>query len=86
MGADFIVIPARESDLKYVDHLQKKNAEELSFYPAQVFERELPNNRVHVAWLNNEPCGYIYHGAFGAKLKIHQACITDCGPAPCRSC
>ena len=55
--------------------MQRKNAEVLSFCPTQVFERELANERIHIAWFNNEPCGYIYHGAFGQKLKIHQACI-----------
>jgi hypothetical protein len=62
-------------DLAYIDHLQRKNAEELSFYPKAVFEREVPAGRVVLAELNGDPCGYIYHGAFGVALKIHQACI-----------
>ena len=69
------VKPASVSDLTYIDSLQKKNAEELAFYPKAVFEREVENHRILLARVNNEPAGYIYHGAFGETLKIHQACI-----------
>ena len=67
--------PALMSDLTYIDSLQKKNAEELAFYPSQVFEREVENFRVLLARVNGDPAGYIYHGSFGDTLKIHQACI-----------
>ena len=69
------VSPAVLSDLIYIDSLQKKNAEQLSFYPKIVFEREIENKRILLARLNAEPAGYIYHGAFGISVKIHQACI-----------
>ena len=69
------VRPAVQSDLIYVDHLQKANAEELAFFPKQVFEREIERHRILLALVNNEPAGYIYHGAFGPIVKIHQACI-----------
>lgn len=69
------VRPATIGDLSYIDHLQRKNANELSFYPKAVFEREIPIGRVVLAEFNAEPCGYLYHGAFGMALKIHQACI-----------
>jgi len=72
---NIVVSPADASDLTYIDSLQKKNAEELAFYPKQVFEREVENYRILLARVNNEPAGYIYHGAFGNTLKIHQACI-----------
>jgi len=72
---DITVDPATASDLTYIDHLQKKNAEELAFYPSQVFEREVDNFRVLLARVNNEPAGYIYHGALTEQVKIHQACI-----------
>jgi hypothetical protein len=64
-------------DLAFVDHLQKRNAEELAFYPKQVFEREISNERILLALVNNEPAGYLYHGAqrTSAFTKIHQACI-----------
>ena len=65
------------SDLTYVDHLQKKNAEELAFYPKAVFEREVENQRILLALVNNQHAGYLYHGAMGLDKvnKIHQACI-----------
>lgn len=72
---DISVQPAVESDLKYIDHLQRKNAEELAFYPKQVFEREILNFRILLARVNNTPAGYIYHGALNNQVRIHQACI-----------
>jgi hypothetical protein len=72
---NFMVRNAVTQDIKYIDFLQRKNAEELAFYPICVFEREIPANRVLLAEYNNEPCGYLYYGAFNTDLKIHQACI-----------
>lgn len=72
---DIEVDPATLADLTYIDHLQKKNAEDLAFYPKQVFEREVENYRVLLARVNGEPAGYIYHGALSPIVKIHQACI-----------
>ena len=68
---------AGKEDLKFIDHLQKKNAEELSFYPKVVFERELENKRILLALVNNAHAGYLYYGsiAFDKTVKIHQACI-----------
>jgi len=72
---DFIARPAVESDLSYIDHLQRKNAEELAFYPKIVFEREIENQRIVLAEFNGEPCGYLYHGSFNKICRVHQACI-----------
>lgn len=72
---DISVMPAVESDLVFIDHLQKKNAEELAFFPKQVFEREILNFRILLARVNGDPAGYIYHGSIGPIVKIHQACI-----------
>lgn len=66
---------AQPSDLLFIDSLQKANAEELSFYPSVVFEREIAAQRVLLARVNGEPAGYVYHGAYQPILKIHQACI-----------
>ena len=68
---------AGKEDLKYIDHLQKKNAEELAFYPAVVFEREIDNERILLALVNKQHAGYLYHGSMSLDrpLKIHQACI-----------
>lgn len=72
---DFVVRPAITADLSYIDFLQRKNAEELAFYPKIVFEREIESHRIMLAEYNGEPCGYLYHGAFGELCRIHQACI-----------
>lgn len=72
---DITVQPAGLSDLVFIDYLQKKNAEELAFFPKQVFEREVENFRILLARVNGEPAGYIYHGSIGPIVKIHQACI-----------
>ena len=68
---------ASKNDLVYIDHLQKKNAEDLSFYPKVVFEREVENERILLALVNNQHAGYLYHGSIrnNKPLKIHQACI-----------
>ena len=72
---DFIIVKSHPSLIEYVDSLQKKNAEALSFYPKQVFERESEVGRVFLGILNGEPCGYIYVGAAGKDVKCHQVCI-----------
>lgn len=72
---DFIIVKEHPDMLLYIDNLQKKNAEALSFYPKQVFERELNNGRLYLGLLNGEPCGYIYVGAAGGDVKCHQVCI-----------
>ena len=69
------VTVADAAHLPFIDHLQRKNAEELSFYPMAVFEREIGTGRILLAKVNNEPAGYIYHGAYQPVTKIHQACI-----------
>jgi hypothetical protein len=71
----FCVVVDHPSILQYVDGLQRKNAEALSFYPKQVFEREQKSGRIFLGLLNGEPCGYIYVGAGGADVKCHQVCI-----------
>jgi len=71
-----VVRLATKDDLTYIDYLQKKNAEDLSFYPSAAFERELQNQRIILALVNDEPAGYLYHGSVESrKIKIHQACI-----------
>lgn len=72
---DFVIIKEHPDMLLYVDSLQRKNAEALSFYPKQVFEREQKNGRLYLGMLNGEPCGYIYVGAAGGDVKCHQVCI-----------
>jgi GNAT superfamily N-acetyltransferase len=72
---DFVIVKEHKDMLLYIDSLQKKNAEYLSFYPKQAFEREQKNGRLFLGLLNGEPCGYIYVGAGGGDVKCHQVCI-----------
>ena len=72
---DFIIVKEHPGLIDYIDGLQRKNAEALSFYPRQVFEREATNGRLYLGILNGEPCGYIYVGAAGGDVKCHQVCI-----------
>jgi hypothetical protein len=72
---DFVVVKDHPQMLIYIDMLQKKNAEALSFYPKQVFEREKENGRLFLGLLNGEPSGYLYVGASGGDVKCHQVCI-----------
>jgi hypothetical protein len=65
---DFVVVKTHPNMLLYIDMLQKKNAEALSFYPKQVFEREAENGRLFLGLLNGEPCGYLYVGAAGKDV------------------
>ncbi len=73
--SDFIVVQSHPDLIAFVDGLQKKNAEALSFYPKQVFEREAGKGRLFLGLLNGEPCGYLYVGASGKDVKCHQVCI-----------
>jgi hypothetical protein len=73
--SDFVVVKDHPQMLIYIDMLQKKNAEALSFYPKQVFEREKENGRLFLGLLNGEPAGYLYVGASGGDVKCHQVCI-----------
>lgn len=68
--------PAIPADLAYVDYLQHRNSEDLSFYPLSVLEREMVHHRVLLAEVNGQPAGYLYHGSLSSPtLRIHQACI-----------
>ena len=72
---DFVIVRTHPSLLTFVDYLQKKNAESLSFYPRITFEREAEKGRLFLGLLNGQPCGYIYVGANAMNVKCHQVCI-----------
>ena len=75
MSEEFAVVTDNPDLIEFVDGLQRKNAECLSFYPRQVFEREQRAGRLFLGLLNGQPCGYIYAGAQGRDVKLHQVCI-----------
>jgi GNAT superfamily N-acetyltransferase len=76
MTDTFTVVKTHPLMISYIDKLQRENAEALSFYPTQVFEREIEKERLFLGLLNGQPCGYIYTGA-GADgiMRCHQVCI-----------
>jgi hypothetical protein len=71
----FEIITCGDNALAFVDHLQRKNADALSFYPMSAFQREIQKGRIYIGVLNGQPCGYIYRGAFGDGCPVHQVCI-----------
>jgi GNAT superfamily N-acetyltransferase len=72
----FAVVTSHPDLVKYVDHLQRKNAEALSFYPITVFEREQSMGRIFLGLLNGQPAGYIYVGSGRDRVvRCHQVCI-----------
>lgn len=75
VSGNFAIVKVHPHLIAYVDALQKKNAEALSFYPKCVFERESEKGRIFLGLLNGEPCGYLYVGAKGVDVKCHQVCI-----------
>ena len=74
-GLDFQIVKVHPHLITFVDSLQRKNAEALSFYPRCVFEREAENGRILLGILNGEPCGYLYVGALRPDVRCHQVCI-----------
>jgi GNAT superfamily N-acetyltransferase len=75
MTDSFAVVTDHPSLITFIDGLQRKNAEALSFYPRCVFERESEKHRLFLGLLNGQPCGYIYVGAKGVNVRCHQVCI-----------
>lgn len=72
---NFVIVKDHPDLINYIDFLQKKNSEALSFYPKIVFEREKEKGRLFLGLLNNFPCGYIYVGSGGGDVKCHQVAI-----------
>lgn len=65
------------NDLKYIDHLQRKNAEDLAFYPFVALEKALNTQHIIACQENDEIAGYLWFGAVreGYDLIIFQACV-----------
>jgi|TARA_Y100000310_G_scaffold274041_1_gene289805 hypothetical protein len=63
--------------ITYIDYLQKKNADDLAFYPIAALEKALDMDRVITCQDNEEPAGYIWHGPIrpGFDAVIYQACV-----------
>ena len=75
------VTMAREEDmgidLKYIDHLQKKNADDLAFYPLYTLEKALEEKQILSCEDNGDAAGYLWFGSIrpGRDVVIYQACV-----------
>ena len=63
--------------LKYIDHLQRANADDLAFYPLTTLERAIEDKQILHCEDNAEPAGYLWHGSIrsGYDITIYQACV-----------
>ena len=63
--------------LKYIDHLQKKNALDLAFYPLTSLEKAIEANHVITCKENDEVAGYLWYGSArsGFDITVYQACV-----------
>ena len=63
--------------IAYIDLLQRRNADDLAFYPLSTLEKAIGAGQVLVAEENGEPCGYLWCGSIrsGWPVTIYQACI-----------
>jgi hypothetical protein len=66
-----------ELTVKYIDHLQKVNADDLAFYPLTTLETALDAGQILSCSENDEPAGYLWHGSVraGHDITIYQACV-----------
>ena len=63
--------------IKYIDHLQRTNANDLAFYPFVALELAIEKSRVVTCKENDEYAGYLWHGPIrpGYDTIINQACV-----------
>lgn len=63
--------------LAYIDHLQRRNADDLAFHPLGTLEKALETGHIIRAEENGQPAGYLWFGAVrpGYDVTIYQACI-----------
>lgn len=66
---------ASARDLKYIEALSRKHAEELGFLTRTAMAAYLDRGRVTLAAENGDPCGYFLIGAPGERIRIFQACV-----------
>ena len=63
--------------ITYVDYLQKKNADDLAFYPVSAIDKAISNGHVITCKDNGEFAGYLWHGPIhpSKSIYIYQACV-----------
>jgi hypothetical protein len=69
--------PQEKIDVKYVDKLQRQNAEDLAFYPMETLRKAMDSNHIIHIKENGDPAGYLWFGALWPQddTIIYQACI-----------
>lgn len=66
---------ANLDDLRYVMTLMRANRESVGGLPSPAIEERISRRTLLVAFLNNEPCGYLLYDLRNGVLRIPQACI-----------
>ena len=63
--------------ITYIDYLQKKNADDLAFYPLSALENALDDKAILTCEDNGTTAGYLWHGPIrsGHDTVIYQACV-----------
>ena len=63
--------------LTYIDHLQRRNAEDLAFYPLSSLEKGLESGHIRTIEENGQPAGYLWFGLVrsGQDHIWFQTCI-----------
>jgi GNAT superfamily N-acetyltransferase len=73
--SNFVVVKAHKHLLGFVDAMQRKNSDSISFYPRVAFEKASERGRILLGLLDGEPCGYLYFGALGGDVRCYQVCV-----------
>jgi ribosomal protein S18 acetylase RimI-like enzyme len=63
--------------IKYIDKLQRANADDLAFYPISALQKALDSKHIIAVEENGDPAGYLWYGAIreGKDVSIFQACV-----------
>lgn len=72
-----VLIDSKQTHVRYIDKLQRQNADDLAFYPLTTLERALEDKQIIFCRENDEPAGYLWFGSMrgGRDVIIYQACV-----------
>ena len=67
----------KEISLTYIDYLQRKNADDLAFYPLSTLEKAIDEQKILTCEENGQQAGYLWHGSIrpGKDTVIYQASV-----------
>jgi GNAT superfamily N-acetyltransferase len=75
MTTSTTIIVATDGDMPFVDHVQWKHAESVSFIPRAGVERAIAARQIMLAFVDGEPVGYLWRSALAPAVSIVQAAI-----------